>query len=233
MYIPQLDKYSLTFPHPNDANEDGIVAWGGDLNPSRVIRAYQNGIFPWYSAQDPILWWSPDPRLIMELDDFKCSKSLQKSMKKFTYSFDMHFKEVMQHCAQTPRKDQNGTWITAEVLESYCVLFDMGIAHSVESYYNGELVGGLYGIVVGRVFCGESMFAHKTDASKAAFAILIKHLKKWGYDFIDAQVPTNHLKSLGAKEVARDYFLMRLHQSNMDTLKHPWSIEKDLQARCP
>jgi leucyl/phenylalanyl-tRNA--protein transferase len=233
MYIPQLDKYSLTFPHPNDANEDGIVAWGGDLNPSRVIRAYQNGIFPWYSAQDPILWWSPDPRLIMELDDFKCSKSLQKSMKKFTYSFDMHFKEVMQHCAQTPRKDQNGTWITAEVLESYCVLFDMGIAHSVESYYNGELVGGLYGIVVGRVFCGESMFAHKTDASKAAFAILVKHLKQWGYDFIDAQVPTNHLKSLGAKEVARDYFLMRLHQSNMDTLKHPWSIEKDLQARCP
>jgi len=233
MYIPQLDKYSLTFPHPNDANEDGIVAWGGDLNPSRIIRAYQNGIFPWYSPQDPILWWSPDPRLILELNDFKCSKSLQKSMKKFTYSFDTHFKEVMQNCASTSRKGQDGTWITPEVLESYSVLFDMGIAHSVESYYNGELVGGLYGIVIGRVFCGESMFAHKTDASKAAFAILIKHLKKWGYDFIDAQVPTNHLKSLGAKEVARDYFLMRLHQSNMDTLKHPWSIEENLQAKCP
>jgi len=233
MYIPQLNKYSLTFPHPNDANEDGIVAWGGDLNPSRIIRAYQNGIFPWYSAQDPILWWSPDPRLIMELDDFKCSKSLQKSMKKFTYSFDMHFQEVMLHCAQTPRKDQNGTWINKDVLEAYCVLFDMGIAHSVESYYNGELVGGLYGVVIGRVFCGESMFAHKTDASKAAFAMLVKHLKKWGYDFIDAQVPTHHLKSLGAKEVAREYFLMRLHQSNMDTIKHPWSIEKDLQAKCP
>ena len=228
MYIHELNKYSLTFPHPNDANEDGIVAWGGDLNPSRVIRAYQQGIFPWYSPQDPILWWSPDPRLIMELDDFKLRKSLRKSMKKFTYSFDTNFNEVIQKCAKTRRADQEGTWINKDVIESYNVLHSMGFAHSVESYFEGTLVGGLYGIVVGKVFCGESMFSHKSDASKSAYAVLIKHLKYWGYDFVDCQVPTNHLKSLGAKEVARDYFLMRLHKVNMDTITHEWKINQEL-----
>ena len=224
MYIRQLEKYSLTFPHPHDATEDGIVAWGGDLNPSRLIRAYQNGIFPWYNEQDPILWWSPNPRLIMELDDFQCSKSLKKSMKKFTFAFDTRFQEVMAHCATTTRRGQNGTWINKDVQEAYSVLHDMGIAHSVESYYENKLVGGLYGIVVGKIFCGESMFAHKSDASKAAYATLVRHLKMWGYDFIDCQVPTQHLQSLGAKEVTRDYFLMRLHQSNMDTLEHNWEF---------
>ncbi len=228
MYIHELNKYSLSFPHPDDANEDGIVAWGGDLNPSRVIRAYQQGIFPWYSPQDPILWWSPDPRLIMELDDFKLRKSLRKSMKKFTYGFDTNFNEVIQKCAKTRRADQEGTWINKDVIESYNVLHSMGFAHSVESYFEGTLVGGLYGIVVGKVFCGESMFSHKSDASKSAYAVLIKHLKYWGYDFVDCQVPTNHLKSLGAKEVARDYFLMRLHKVNMDTITHEWEINQEL-----
>ena len=228
MNIPQLNKYDLIFPHPSDANEDGILAWGGDLNPSRLIRAYQNGIFPWYGKGDPVIWWSPDPRLIMELDDFKLTRSLQKSIKKFEYKFDTNFKEVMQKCASTPRNDQNGTWIQNETIESYETLYGMGIAHSVESYCNGELVGGLYGIVVGKVFCGESMFAHKSDASKSAYAVLIKHLKKWGYDFIDCQVPTEHLKSLGAKEVARDYFLDRLRKVNMDELNHSWIIEEEI-----
>jgi len=228
LYIHELNKYSLSFPHPDDANEDGIVAWGGDLNPSRVIRAYQQGIFPWYSPQDPILWWSPDPRLIMELDDFKLRKSLRKSMKKFTYGFDTNFNEVIQKCAKTRRADQEGTWINKDVIESYNVLHSMGFAHSVESYFEGTLVGGLYGIVVGKVFCGESMFSHKSDASKSAYAVLIKHLKYWGYDFVDCQVPTNHLKSLGAKEVARDYFLMRLHKVNMDTITHEWEINQEL-----
>jgi len=225
LYLPQLDKYKLTFPDPRDANEDGIVAWGGDLNPSRLIRAYQNGIFPWYSKQDPILWWSTDPRLIMELDDFKTSKSLKKSMKKFTYKFDTQFKQVMLNCASTPRKDQDGTWINDELIESFETLHGMGIAHSVESYdKDGILVGGLYGLAIGKVFCGESMFAHKSDASKAAFAILVQHLKEWGYDFIDCQVPTEHLKSLGAKEVARDYFLMRLEKVNMEKPIHEWKM---------
>ncbi|QOP46300.1 leucyl/phenylalanyl-tRNA--protein transferase [Sulfurimonas paralvinellae] len=225
MYLPQLNKHSLTFPDPRDANEDGIVAWGGDLNPSRLIRAYQNGIFPWYSHQDPILWWSTDPRLIMELDDFKLSKSLRKSMKKFSYAFDKNFTQVMQNCATTPRKGQQGSWINDELIESFEILHGMGIAHSVETYNKeGELVGGLYGLVIGRVFCGESMFAHQSDASKAAYAVLVRHLKDWGYDFIDCQVPTEHLLSLGAKEVAREYFLMRLEKVNMDIIKNSWEI---------
>lgn len=225
--IPKLSHYELTFPHPHDANEDGILAWGGDLNPSRLLRAYQNGIFPWYSKNDPILWWSPDPRLIMELDDFKLSRSLKKSMKKFTYKFDTAFVKVMQECKNISRKDQLGTWIQDDTIEAYNELFGMGIAHSVETYYNGELVGGLYGLSIGGVFCGESMFAKKTDASKTAYAILVKHLKKWGYSFIDCQVPTQHLKSLGAKEVSRDYFLNKLYKVNMDIIEHNWEIEND------
>lgn len=228
MNIPQLNKYTLHFPHPNDASPDGIVAWGGDLNPSRLIRAYQNGIFPWYSKDDPILWWSPTPRLIMELNDFKISRSLQKSIKKFQYKFDTHFTEVMRNCAQTPRKKQIGTWIQEDIIEAYKELHDFGIAHSIESYQDDKLVGGLYGIVVGKVFCGESMFAHVDDASKAAYAILIAHLKKWGYDFIDCQVPTDHLKSLGAKEVTREYFLDRLHKVNMDVVEYFWKIDEEI-----
>ncbi|MDD2906937.1 MAG: leucyl/phenylalanyl-tRNA--protein transferase [Sulfurimonas sp.] len=230
MNIPQLNKHSLAFPHPNDASPDGIVAWGGDLNHSRLIRAYQNGIFPWYAHGDPILWWSPNPRLIMELDDFRLTRSLKKNIKKFEYKFDTNFIEVMHKCASTPRNNQNGTWIQEEIIEAYEVLYGLGIAHSIESYQNDVLVGGLYGVVIGKVFCGESMFAHVNDASKAAYAILVRHLKKWGYDFIDCQVPTNHLKSLGAKEVTREYFLERLHKSNMDLLGNYWEIDKKLEA---
>jgi leucyl/phenylalanyl-tRNA--protein transferase len=223
--IPQLNKYEFKFPHPSESDEDGIVAWGGDLNPARIIRAYQSGIFPWYSKGDPILWWSPNPRLIMELDDFKISKSLKKSLKKFTYKFDTNFKEVMQNCASKPRKSQNGTWIQDDIVEAYEVLHSMGIAHSIESYKDGELVGGLYGLSIGKVFCGESMFANENDASKSAYTVLVKHLKKWGYDFIDCQVPTDHLKSLGAKEVTRDCFLKRLEKVNMDEVKQQWKID--------
>ena len=226
--IPQLNKYNLEFPNPKDANEDGIVAWGGDLNPSRLLRAYQNGIFPWYSQDDPIIWWSVNPRLIMELNDFKLSRSLKKSMKKFTYKFDSNFKEVMQNCKTIQRNDKLGTWINDDVVQAYCELHDLGFAHSVESYLDNKLVGGLYGVVIGSVFCGESMFAHSSDASKAAYATLVKHLKDWGYDFIDCQVPTNHLKSLGAKEVSRDYFLQRLSKSNFKKSEHFWEIDNSL-----
>jgi len=134
----------------------------------------------------------------------------------------------MQKCSTVPRNDQKGTWISEEIIEAYTTLHGMGIAHSIESYKNGKLVGGLYGIVVGKVFCGESMFAHVNDASKSAYAVLIKHLKEWGYDFIDCQVPTNHLKSLGAKEVAREYFLERLKKVNMDRIDNKWEINKEL-----
>lgn len=226
--IPQLNKYDLNFPDPNNANEDGIVAWGGDLNPTRLIRAYQNGIFPWYSKDDPIIWWSTNPRLIMEFDDFKISKSLKKSMKKFEYKFDTNFKNVMLKCSTVPRNDQNGTWIQGDIIEAYTTLNAMGIAHSIEAYLDGKLVGGLYGLSIGKVFCGESMFSLVSDASKSAYAILIIHLKHWGYDFIDCQVPTEHLKSLGAKEVSREYFLNRLNKVNMDDINNIWEIDKRL-----
>ena len=226
--IAKLTKYDLTFPDPNSANEDGIVAWGGDLNPTRLVRAYENGIFPWYSKDDPIIWWSTNPRLIMEIDDFKLTRSLQKSMKKFEYKFNSNFVEVMHNCSIVPRNNQVGTWIQDDIIEAYSVLNGMGIAHSVESYHNGKLVGGLYGVVVGKVFCGESMFSFVSDASKSAYAVLIKHLKEWGYDFIDCQVPTEHLKSLGAKEVSREYFLDRLHKVNIDKVEHYWDIDKSL-----
>lgn len=224
MQIPRLG-YQLTFPDPRDASEDGIVAYGGDLSPSRLIRAYQNGIFPWYGADDPILWWSVDPRLILELKDFKLRPSLKKRMKHFTYKFDTAFDEVMRECSKVPRLGQDGTWIQPEIIEAYTVLHGMGKAHSVEAYLDGKLVGGAYGVVVGGVFCGESMFARVSDASKAAFAVLVEHLKHWGYDFIDCQVPTSHLKSLGAKEVAREYFLMRLQMSVFNEKEHEWSIK--------
>lgn len=223
MQIPRLS-YQLIFPDPRDASEEGIVAYGGDLSPSRLIRAYQNGIFPWYAKGDPILWWSVDPRLILELKDFKLRPSLKKRMKHFTYKFDGAFLEVMSECSKVPREGQNGTWIQPEIIEAYSVLHDMGKAHSVEAYLDGKLVGGAYGVVVGGVFCGESMFARVSDASKSAFAVLVQHLREWGYDFIDCQVPTSHLKSLGAKEVARDYFLMRLQMSVFDEKEHEWKI---------
>lgn len=210
MMIPQINKYSLVFPDPDSASPEGIVAWGGDLNPSRVLSAYRRGIFPWYSKGDPILWWSPDPRLILNLDDFKLRRSLKKKLKTFEIRFDTAFEAVMRECAAIPRPGQRGSWILDEVIEAYTELYGMGYAHSVEAYRDGELVGGLYGVAIGRVFCGESMFAKVDDASKAAFAVLIGKLKEWGFDFVDCQVPTEHLKSLGAIEVARDYFLMRL-----------------------
>jgi len=226
--IPQIDRYKLIFPHPNEADENGIVAWGGDLNPARIIQAYQSGIFPWYSKDEPILWWSPNPRLIMELDDFKISKSLKKSLKKFSYKFNTNFSMVMQNCASKQRKGQNGTWIQKDVVQAYETLHSMGVAHSIESYLDGELVGGLYGLSIGKVFCGESMFANESDASKSAYAVLIKHLKKWGYDFVDCQVPTNHLKSLGAKEVSREYFLNRLERVNTKDVQHTWSVDPSI-----
>ncbi len=205
--------YQLVFPHPDEANEDGIVAYGGDLSPSRLYLAYREGIFPWYSAGDPILWWSPDPRLILHLDDFKLRPSLKKRMKHFEVRFDTAFTEVLQACASVHRPGQQGTWLQPELIEAMSVLNSLGKAHSVEAYYKGELVGGLYGVSVGAVFCGESMFAKKSDASKVAFAVLIEKLKEWGYAFVDAQVPTAHLKSLGAIEVYRDYFLKLLYEN--------------------
>jgi leucyl/phenylalanyl-tRNA--protein transferase len=217
--------YQLSFPHPDEANEDGIVAYGGDLSPSRLYLAYREGIFPWYSPGDPILWWSPDPRLILHLDDFRLRPSLKKRMKHFDVRFDTAFTEVLQACASVHRPGQQGTWLQPELIEAMSVLHSLGRAHSVEAYYKGELVGGLYGVSVGAVFCGESMFAKKSDASKVAFAVLIGKLKEWGYAFVDAQVPTAHLKSLGAIEVYRDYFLELLYANrDKEVSAEAWKV---------
>jgi len=207
--IPKLTYY-LSFPDPSLASEEGIVAYGGDLSPSRLMLAYRSGIFPWYSANDPILWWSPDPRLILELDEFKLSRSLRKKIPQFEIRFNTAFAEVIRECAVAPRPGQKGSWIVPEMIEAYETLHALGHAHSIEAYQNGILVGGLYGVSVGKVFCGESMFAKVSDASKAALAVWVEQLQEWGYDFIDCQVPTNHLKSLGAKEISRAAFLERL-----------------------
>lgn len=186
------------------------MAYGGDLSPSRLMMAYRHGIFPWYSTGDPILWWSPSPRLILEFDDFKLHRSLRKKISHFDIRFDSAFSEVIRECSKIPRRQQQGSWIVPEMIEAYEVLHHLGYAHSVEAYQNDVLVGGLYGVSVGKVFCGESMFATVTDASKVAFSVLIEKLKEWGYSFIDCQVPTTHLKSLGAVEVSRELFLEKL-----------------------
>jgi leucyl/phenylalanyl-tRNA--protein transferase len=213
--VPQL-RTSLTFPDPSCASDEGIVAYGGDLSPSRLLLAYRSGIFPWYSAGDPILWWSPNPRLILNLEDFKLRRSLKKKLQKYEIRFDTAFSEVITRCGSKLRPQQMGSWILPEIIEAYTTLHHMGHAHSVEAFYEGRLVGGLYGVAIGKVFCGESMFADMSDASKVAFAHLVEHLKSKGYDFIDAQVPTEHLKSLGAIEVDRDYFLKRLKEATQE-----------------
>jgi leucyl/phenylalanyl-tRNA--protein transferase len=226
--IPKLNKYNFIFPSVENANEDGIVAWGGDLHPTRIYTAYQNGIFPWYGKDEPILWWSPDPRFILELSDFKISKSLKKNIKKFTYKFDTNFYEVIKQCSLAARAGQNGTWLQEEMIEAYQELHHLNIAHSVETYYDGKLIGGLYGISIGSIFCGESMFSYKSDASKAALAILVKHLTKWKYTLIDAQVPTSHLRSLGAKEISRRSYMQRLLKAKEELKHNKWEIDLEL-----
>ena len=208
----QLNDDDCFFPPANRANEDGLLAFGGDLSVQRLIVAYSNGIFPWYNDDEPILWWSLDPRLIMRPGEMKVSKSLRHTLKsgKFEVRIDTDFREVMLHCAETPRKDQDGTWIQDEMVDAYGLLHDLGVAHSFETYLDGELVGGLYGLAIGQAFFGESMFHTVTDASKVAFWHLHQFLLKNGFKLIDCQQETSHLKSLGAYAVSRDEFVKEL-----------------------
>ncbi len=210
--IPKLTQYNYFFPDPRLAPKEGLVAWGGDLDPDRVISAYLNGIFPWYNEDDPILWWSPDPRLILYPNDLKISKSLKKSFKKYTIRIDHDFSQTIRACRDVRVKNGEGSWIIDDIIECYEELHKRGLVKSFETYYDGELVGGLYGVDLGRVFCGESMFSKCRDASKVALIALSEYCKKNGYDFIDCQVPTNHLKSMGAVEVSRNKFLNMLKE---------------------
>ena len=208
------------FPHPETSDKQGLLSIGGNLAPERILRAYSQGIFPWYEPGCPILWWSPNPRLILYPNDFKVAKSLKKLFKKaFTYSIDTAFSEVIKACANASNRENN-TWITPEMIQAYTSLHQMGYAHSVEVWYEEKLVGGLYGISLGKAFFGESMFHYMTDASKLAFYYLCTTMNNWEFEFIDCQMPTSHLMSLGAKVVSRKQFLHILQL----TLQHPTKI---------
>lgn len=211
MQLTVLDAFkpAQSFPKLEKAleNPNGLIAVGGCLSPQRIINAYRHGIFPWFNPGEPILWWSPDPRLVIFPDKLKVSRSLHKTLRKqaFEISFDHAFEQVISACA-APRQNQGGTWITEDIKQAYLHLHQLGIAHSFEAWQDNELVGGLYGIGIGQVFFGESMFHHKTDASKVVFVNLIKQLSQWGYQLIDCQVSSEHLFSLGAEEIPRQDF---------------------------
>ncbi len=191
---------------------NGLIAIGGDLSLPRLLSAYHQGIFPWFSEGEPILWWSPNPRMVLYPDSLKISRSLQKTLKKkvFEVRFNSAFREVITACSATARAQQDGTWITQEIIDAYCRLHDAGFAISAESYFEGQLVGGCYGVSIGRMFYGESMFHHKTDASKVAFVTLVEHLKHQGIGLIDCQMKTAHLASFGAHEIDRAEFALQL-----------------------
>lgn len=211
-FLYELNEDDCFFPPADRADEQGLLAIGGDLSPQRLIVAYANGIFPWYSEGEPLLWWSLDPRLIIRPGEMKVSKSLRHTLKsgKFEVRIDTNFREVMLHCAETPRKDQDGTWILDEIVEAYCHLHELGLAHSFETYLAGELVGGLYGVSLGKAFFGESMFHTETDASKVAFHALHQFLQSHDFKLIDCQQETSHLMSLGAYAIPRSQFLDEL-----------------------
>lgn len=212
------------FPPATLANEEGLLAVGGQLGIDWLLAAYEQGIFPWYDEKNPILWWSPDPRLILHPQDFKLSKSFKRVLKKQDYDlyFDRNFDKVIEECSKVPRGVDEGTWITREMKEAYINLHEFGAAHSVEVYKQDVLVGGLYGVSLGKAFFGESMFFKKRDASKVALYYLCRELSKWKFHFIDAQVETDHLISLGAKNMIRNDFLEKLENA----LKTPTCLGK-------
>ena len=196
------------FPDHRYATDDGLLALGGDLTSERLLLAYRKGIFPWYNPGEPILWWSPNPRCVLFPDNFQASRSLQKAIRKqqFSFTFDNCFCDVIEKCAG-PRPGGPGTWITQDMKNAYTKLHDLGYAHSVETWKDGELVGGLYGISLGKIFFGESMFSTVSDASKAAMNYLVRCLLRWDYKLIDCQITSSHLISLGAQEIPRDQFI--------------------------
>ncbi len=201
-----------TFPDPRGAPGHRPLAIGGDLSVSRLLAAYRRGIFPWFSAGEPILWWSLDPRCVLDVHQLRIPRSLSKRMRRGDYEirFDTAFEAVVTRCAAVARPGQSDTWITPAVIEAYVALHAAGAAHSVEAWRDGVLVGGLYGVAVGGVFCGESMFADADDASKVAFVTLVRHLQAWGFALVDAQMTTPHLTRFGAETVPRAEFLDRL-----------------------
>jgi leucyl/phenylalanyl-tRNA---protein transferase len=229
--IPWLDRrdpfppVELALREPN-----GLLAAGGDLSPERLVDAYTRGIFPWFGEDDPLLWWSPDPRMVLFVGELHQSRSLRRVVKgrRFTVTLDRAFADVMAGCAE-PRAYADGTWITGEMVQAYRALAERGVAHSVEAWADGQLVGGLYGVAIGRMFYGESMFSRESDASKVALVTLSRQLERWGFDMIDCQMSTDHLASLGAREVPRAEFLRRLRElTRQPAVASPWVLDPDL-----
>ena len=216
MYLLSSGANRSLFPPVEQATEEGLLAIGGDLSPERLLQAYRLGIFPWYSEGQPILWWSPDPRAVLYLDQLRISRSLHKTLHKgaYTITYDQVFADVIQGCAAPRSADPNaGTWITNDMISAYVYLHELGYAHSVETWHDGRLVGGLYGIALGRGFFGESMFSRASDASKVALVGLVHHLRNHRFDFIDCQLPSPHIMRLGAVEVPRSQFLLELQHT--------------------
>ena len=205
----------LIFPPPELAEKNGLLAIGGDLSPERLLLAYSNGIFPWYSEGDPILWWSPSPRLVIFPDEFKIPRRLSRLVRQdiFSVSIDQAFRQVITACASTDERHEKGTWITNDMLEAYCQFHDMGFAHSVECWHDDKLIGGLYGISLGGVFFGESMFIREPNSSKFALVHLMKKLQEWNFDLIDCQMRTEHLMQFGAREIPGNEFQEVLDKS--------------------
>ncbi|GMR03566.1 MAG: leucyl/phenylalanyl-tRNA--protein transferase [Gammaproteobacteria bacterium] len=232
MFMLNPHSADFRFPPADLASPEGLLAIGGDLRAERLLEAYRHGIFPWYNEDQPILWWSPDPRAVLFPKKLKVSRSLKKTLRANTFkvSFDTCFREVTQACALPRRKHgAGGTWITREMLEAYCRLHEQGYAHSVESWVEDRLVGGLYGVALGGVFFGESMFSRASNASKVAFVHLVRQLEAWGYTLIDCQVPSAHLESLGAEEIRRRDFLTLLDKALvLHDRKGPWRFDSNL-----
>lgn len=235
MQIPWLEA-DTPLPPPESAQKlgtslAGLVAAGGGLSVSRLREAYQQGIFPWYSQGQPVLWWSPDPRMVLHTREFKLHRSLKKTLKNFKTNpkceirFDHRFSDVIRHCANSPRQGQPGTWIVAEMISAYETLHRAGLAHSIETWVDGELVGGLYCVAIGNAVFGESMFAHQTDASKIALAALVAFSRAHQISWIDCQQNTKHLASLGAREMPRSEFLQIIRETNLEVM-HAWHFDR-------
>lgn len=215
----------LTFPSPNLANRNGLLALGGDLSVERLILAYSSGIFPWYNEGEPICWYSPNPRMVLFPEELKVSKTMKQVLSRnyFEITFDTAFESVIKNCSTVPREGQRGTWITNDMIEAYVALHELGYAHSVEAWQNGELVGGLYGVSLGKCYFGESMFAKVSNASKAAFITMVQMLKSKDFKLIDCQIYTEHLASLGARLIPRKDFLELLDENKEElSLRGTW-----------
>ena len=216
------------FPDPQLAREAGLLAVGGDLHPHRLLLAYAMGIFPWYSEGQPILWHSPDPRFVLVPGELRLQRSLKKVLRKhpFEIRMDTAFEQVIEGCAKARRPGQRGTWITRDMKEGYLELHRLGFAHSTEAWFEGQLVGGLYGVSLGSIYFGESMFARVDDASKVAFVVLVRQLSAWGFELVDSQVYTRHLARFGAREIPRRRYLSLLERGlKAPTRRGRWTLE--------